>query len=170
MSMFDRQGILMSILRKSADQLDFEDALAPLLSFSCVQAEIGKQSFGMHRLVQLSMKTWLETNRQLSRWIKGSIMVMNSAFPSGDYETWTDCQAFLPHSREVMNHIAGDEEDVLNQAKVGLRVVWYLLLRGEYKTAEKVGRMCVDVRESALREEHPDTLTSASNLGLVLLK
>lgn len=70
MSMFDRQGVSMALLRKSTSKLDFDDALAPLLSFSLVQAEVGKQS--------------------------------------------------LPHSREAMSHAEGDEEDMLNQAKIGL--------------------------------------------------
>lgn len=72
MSMFDKQRIPISLLRNEADPLGFDDALALLLSFSLVRAEIGKQSFGMRRLVQLSMRTWLEADRQLSRWIDKS--------------------------------------------------------------------------------------------------
>ncbi|KAF1996952.1 hypothetical protein P154DRAFT_607067 [Amniculicola lignicola CBS 123094] len=158
MSMFDRQGIPMSLLRNSTSQLDFEDALAPLLSFSLVRAEKGEQSFGMHRLVQLSMRKWLEGEKQLSRWTKQSIGVLEAAFPSGGFKTWEDCQVILPHAREVFSHVAGDEEDVLKQAEVGLRTEWYLLLRGEYKAAEKV-----------LGPEHPDTLTSIGQLGTILL-
>ncbi|KAF2679087.1 hypothetical protein K458DRAFT_375514 [Lentithecium fluviatile CBS 122367] len=168
MSMFDRQGIPASLLRQNASQLDFEDALAPLLSFSLVRAEMGEQSFGMHRLVQLSMRTWLEAEKLLSRWVKQSIGVLAAAFPSGDYKTWADCQVLLPHATEASGHVAGDEEDVLKQAEISLRAEWYLLLRGEYKAAEKVGRMCVEVRGKALGPEHPDTLTSVSQLGSVL--
>jgi tetratricopeptide (TPR) repeat protein len=167
MSMFDRQGIPASLLRNSTSQLDFEDALAPLLNFSLVRAEMGEQSFGMHRLVQLSMRTWLEGEKQFSRWAKQSIGVLAVVFPSGDYETWEDCQVLLPHAREVFSHVAGDEEDVLKQAEIGLRIEWYLLLTGEYKAAEKVGRMCVEAREKALGSEYPDTLTSVSQLGSV---
>jgi hypothetical protein len=91
MSMFDRQGIPMSLLRNSTSQLDFDDALAPLLSFSLVRAEVGKQSLEMHRLVQLSMRRWLEANKQLNKWTKESIRVLTAAFPSGNYNTWADC-------------------------------------------------------------------------------
>lgn len=34
---------------------------------------------------------------------------------------------------------------------------WYLYLRGEYKAAEKVVRMSVEVREKMRGREHPDT-------------
>lgn len=90
MSMFDRQEIPISLLREDDDQLDFDDALMPLLSFSLIQAEIGKQSFEMHHLVQLSMRRWLETNNQLNTWVKESLKVLATAFPNGDYGT---CQS-----------------------------------------------------------------------------
>ncbi|KAI9764473.1 MAG: hypothetical protein M1840_008399 [Geoglossum simile] len=170
MSMFDRQGVPISLLQNNTSQLDFGDALAPLLSFSLVRAEIGKQSFEMHRLVQLSMKSWLKTNEQLSKWVKESIKVLTAAFPSGGYETWTDCQVLLPHAREAIRHVTGDEEDVLNQAKIAFSAGWYLYLRGEYETAEKVVRMSVEVREKVRGREHLDTLTSVNDLGLILEK
>jgi tetratricopeptide (TPR) repeat protein len=168
MSMFDRQGVPISLLQNNTSQLDFDDALAPLLSFSLVRAEIGKRSFEMHRLVQLSIRSWLEADEQLSKWIKESIRVLTAAFPSGDYKTWADCQVLLPHAREAISHVTGDEEDVLNQAKIALSTGWYLYLRGEYKTAEKVVRMSVEGREKVLGPEHPDTLASVNNLGSVL--
>ena len=64
--------------------------------------------------------------------------------------------------------VTGDEEDVLNQAEIAFSTSWYLCLRSEYKTAEKVVRMSVKAREKVLGPEHPDTLTSVSNLGSVL--
>lgn len=44
MSMFDQQGIPRWLLQGSTRQLDFEDALAPLLSLSFVRMEIGDQA------------------------------------------------------------------------------------------------------------------------------
>jgi hypothetical protein len=68
----------------------------------------------MHRLVQLSMRKWLEANKQLNKWTKESIRVLTTAFPSGDYKIWADCQVLLPHAREAISHVTEDEEDVLN--------------------------------------------------------
>jgi len=56
-SMFDKQGISRSLLQDNTSKLDFADALAPLLSFSLMRAEIGKQLFEMHRPVQLAMRS-----------------------------------------------------------------------------------------------------------------
>jgi hypothetical protein len=95
----------MSLLRNSTSQLDFDDTLTPLPSFSLVRAEIGKRTFEMHRLVQLLIRRWPEANKQLNKWIKKSTRVLTAAFPSGDYETWVDCQVLLPHAREAISHV-----------------------------------------------------------------
>jgi TolA-binding protein len=108
-----------------------------------------------------------ETMEQ-SKWTKESIRVLTAAFPSGDYETWADCQVLLPQAREAISHVTGDEEDMLNQAKIAFSTGRYLYLKGEYKSAEKVFRISINTREKVLGPEHPDTLTSASNLGSVL--
>ncbi len=168
MSMFDRQGIPEYLLCKDINQLQFEDAVAPLVSFSLIRAEIGQQSFEMHHIVQLSIRKWLELNKQLERWRKESMGIIAKAFPDGQYETWATCQVLLPHSKEIMNYMLNDEEDVLNWAKIACNTGWYLYLRGEYKEAEAMHRRALDGSEKALGPEHPDTLTSVNNLGLVL--
>ncbi|KAL9616022.1 MAG: hypothetical protein Q9160_009060 [Pyrenula sp. 1 TL-2023] len=168
MSMFDKQGIPKWLLKNNTSQLDFDDALAPLLSFSLVRTEVGKQTLGMHRLVQVSMRAWLKVEGQLSKWTKESIRILSMAFPSGDYKTWANCKVLLPHLKEVISHTKEDKEDWLNQAKSTLSAGWYLFLRGEYKAAEGLVRMSVGTREEVLGLEHPETLTSVSQLGSAL--
>ena len=196
MSFFDRQGIPDALLRnrteqgngqqdqsrrsgsyadddeanesQSSESDEFENDILALRNYSFISVSADTTTFEMHRLVQLSMRNWLEANEQLNKWSKESIRVLTAAFPSGDYETWADCQVLLPHAREVISHVTGDAEDVLNQAKIAFSTSWYLYLRGEYKSAEKVVRMSVKAREKVLGPEHPDTLTSVSHLGLVL--
>jgi tetratricopeptide (TPR) repeat protein len=167
-SMFDKQGIPRWLLQANTSQLDFDDALAPLLSFSLVRTEIGEQALEMHRLVQLSMRTWLEAEKELSKWVKKSIQALAAAFPNGDYKTWEKCKVLLPHVKEVVSHTGKDGEDLINEAKSALGAGWYLFLQGEYKVAEGFLWMSTDTRERVLGPEHPDTLTSVSQLGSVL--
>jgi hypothetical protein len=77
MSMFDRQGIPEYLLHHNNDHLKFEDALALLVSFSLIRPEIGgpevgERSFEMHRLVQLSIRGWLNLHGQSEKWKKES--------------------------------------------------------------------------------------------------
>jgi tetratricopeptide (TPR) repeat protein len=147
---------------------EFEDDVLALRNYSFISVSADTTTFEMHRLMQLLMKKWLEAHKQLNKWIKESIRVLMAAFLSGDYETWADCQVLLPHAIEVTSHVTRDAEDVLNQVKITFSTGWYLYLRGEYETAEKVLRMLVKVREKVLGLKHPDTLGSVNNLGLVL--
>ncbi|THW77844.1 hypothetical protein D6D18_09847, partial [Aureobasidium pullulans] len=168
MSMFDKQGIPRWLLQGTTHQLDFEDALAPLLSFSFVRAEVEQQALTMHRLVQLSMRRWLEAESELSKWMKKSILVLSALFPSGDYQTWEQCKVLLPHLKEILSHRTGDEEGIKNQAGSAANAGWYLFLKGEYTVAEGFCQSSLDIREKALGRKHPDTLTSVSQLGSVL--
>ena len=168
MSMFDKQGIPRWLLQGTTSQLDFDDALAPLVSFSMVRTEIGKQAVAMHRLVQLSMRRWLAAEKELGKWVKESIQVLSNAFPSGDYKTWEQCKVLLPHLKEVASHKTEDKEGLEKQAQCTEKAGRYLLLGGEFAAAEGFFRSSLAIRERILGREHPDTLTSVSQLGTVL--
>ncbi|KAI9692806.1 MAG: hypothetical protein M1820_009354 [Bogoriella megaspora] len=168
MCMFDKQGIPKRLVQAGTSELDFTDALAPLLSFSLVRAEVGEQAFEMHRLVQLSTRMWLEAENELGKWVKKSTQVLSAAFPSGDYETWTECEVILPHAKEVMSHATRDEKDSLEQARIGYTAGWYQIYRGECKAAETCLRMSAEVRERVLGQEHPLTLLNVGDIGVAL--
>ncbi|KAJ5765936.1 hypothetical protein N7520_005495 [Penicillium odoratum] len=169
MSMYDRQGILESLVRADCDDLQFEDALAPLISYSLVRFESKTASFDMHRLVQLSVRTWLEIHLELARWQEKSRAIVAKMFPDGQYESWTECQRLLPHAKEVMKSISSaNKEDRLHVATISFNCGWYLLLQGAYEEAEVMYRRALEAQEKVLGREHPDTLTTVSRLGLVL--
>ena len=176
MAMFDRQGIPESILYDDRGKLQFEDAVAPLTSFSLIKLEstkqpeqqVGEHLFEMHDLVQLATRKWLEVQMQVGRWEKASLRIMAAAFPSGKHETWAACRVLLPHARKVLGYVLEETNATLDRSRIADNTVWYLFLVGEYAAAEKIGRTAVVGRENVLEVEHPDTLTSVSNLGSVL--
>ncbi|KAJ5366060.1 hypothetical protein N7541_000001 [Penicillium brevicompactum] len=169
MSMFDRQGIPEGLVRADGDGLQFEDAVAPLISYSLIRVELETGSFGMHRLVQLSVRTWLAIHLKLAQWQEKSRAIMAQMFPDGQYESWTECQKLLPHAKEVMKSTSDEhEEDRLHAATISVNCGRYLLLRGTYEEADSMQRWALDAREKVLGREHPDTLTSVNNLGSVL--
>jgi len=109
--MFDRQGIPEGLVRADGDGLQFEDALAPLINYPLVRVELETGSFDMHRLVQLSVRTWLEIYLELARWQEKSRAIMAQKVPGGEYESWIECQRLLPHAKEVMKSISAEHED-----------------------------------------------------------
>lgn len=176
MAMFDRQGIPESILYDSRNKLQFEDAVAPLTSYSLIKVQTTKQPeqqveqplFEMHDLVQIATRKWLEAQKQVGWWQKVSLHIMAASFPGGDHETWTTCRVLLPHARKVLNYILEDTEATLDRSCIANRIVWFLYLTGGYVEAENIGRATLVWREKILGVEHPHTLTGINNLGLVL--
>jgi tetratricopeptide (TPR) repeat protein len=168
MSMFDRQGIPERLLHDGMRRLQFEEAIAPLLSFSLIRGQLEQKSFEMHRLVHLSTRKWVELSGQLQRWRSVAIKIIARVFPSGEYETWSECLELLPHSTAVLSHTPGDDRAVVDGAAIKTNLGWYLLLRGEYATAKVILSEAIAEREKELGVNHPDTLTSVNNLALVL--
>jgi Tfp pilus assembly protein PilF len=143
--------------------------VAPLVSYSLIRVEMETVSFDMHRLVQLSVRTWLQIHLELAWWQEKSRAIVAEMYPDGQYERWTECQRLLPHAEEVMKSISAEnKEDRLHMATISLNCGWYLLGRGRYEEAEVMCRRALEVREEVLGREHSDTLTSVSNLGNVL--
>jgi tetratricopeptide (TPR) repeat protein len=169
MSMFDRQGIPEGLVRGDGDGLQFEDAVAPLVNYSPIRVELETASFDMHRLVQLSVRTWLAIHLELARWQKKSRAIMAKMFPNREYESWKECQRLLSHAKEVTRSICDqDEEDRLNTATLLSNCGWFQDLQGKFEEAEAMHRRALEGREKVLGYEHRDTLTSVNNLGNVL--
>lgn len=170
MSLFDRQAIPECLLHDGTDLLQFEDAIAPLLSFSLVRQQAEGVSFEMHRLVQLSTRKWLESNRTLQRWISEALKTMAEVFPSWNYETWPFCQLLVSHSKEVLTFETVDEDDILNRAVICSKMGWHLASRDDLVTGEMLVRDALKVREKSLGPEHSITLESVSILASILEK
>jgi hypothetical protein len=126
MSFFDRQGIPEGLLRnrveignryRNLENPDsnneghededsgletsitdkFDDDILMLRNYSFIFVSIDKITFGMHRLVQLATRKWLEDHRQLERWKQQYIKSLRTEFPARKYENWAKCRALFPH-------------------------------------------------------------------------
>lgn len=168
MSIFDRQGIPECLLHDGTDRLQFEDAIAPLLCFSLVRQQAEGGLFEMHRLVQLSTRKWLESNRTLQRWVSLALQIMTEAFPSGEYETWSLCQNLVSHSKEVLTFETEEEDDIMNQAKISAKTGWYLANRSDFASGEMLIRDALKAMERNLGSQHSATLKILGALTIVL--
>ncbi|KAF2631425.1 hypothetical protein BU25DRAFT_384710 [Macroventuria anomochaeta] len=174
MTMFDRQGIPEHVLYEGRSKLQFTEAVGPLLRFSLIRAQARERSemrlqerlFEMHSLVQLATREWVKLHGQVGVWQRTALRIMAAAFPSGQHETWAACRTLLPHSTKVLGYSTEkDDEAKLDRATIATNTAWYLMLMGQYAKAERIGRSAVVAREEALGREHPNTLTSVSQLG-----
>ncbi|KAF2470888.1 TPR-like protein [Lindgomyces ingoldianus] len=173
MSLLDCQGIPELLLRgryqPAADlEADFDDDIHTLTSYSLVGMSANGSEFEMHRLVQFSTKKWLELYNELEDWKRTYVMLMNDNYPVGRHENWTVCQALFPHALAAVEYEPKGAKAQEAWASVLFKAAWYAGEMGQYDIAQRMGSAAFRARESLLGAEHPDTLSSLNNLGLVL--
>ena len=138
MSFFDRQKIPKFLLRRYDDKGDdkgdggeidlknhsdteFEDDVLTLTSYSLITTNEKNDLFEMHRLVQISVKKWLEMNGELEMWKTRYIKIMSDAFPSSHYNNWKICQSLFPHAKAELAYRPVEKKYLIYRSEVVLR-------------------------------------------------
>ena len=191
MSMLDRQGIPLSLMESLLEEpLDLDKLLTVLVDFSLVRIEIGKQSASMHRLVQLSMKKWLEADRDATLPKLQSRSLPNATFPGTNYATFATCallciaysfplttfetraicSKYLPHAYAVLNNYGnGPREGLSAKGMLLYKIASYFSHEGWYKLAEQRAYEVLTLCKEAFGPDDYRTMTSMSLLGDIYL-
>ena len=136
MSLFDRQGIPESLLRKeSEDDLDFGNRWAPLEKFSFVICEEGGRSFQMHRLVQMAIRSWLEQHGDIDRWKQKAVQTIAGSLPSFEHRFWKTWEILLPHSEVALDYVFPSSDSQILHVRILSRTAQYFVKRGKYTAA-----------------------------------
>jgi hypothetical protein len=93
------------------------------------------------------------------------VALMAQELSSGEYEDCAKCKQLLPHVEPLFASKPAAEEAVKARAQVLANAVWYLQLQRNYRVAAQLNQQALDCRENELGEQHPNTLTSVSNLA-----
>jgi tetratricopeptide (TPR) repeat protein len=192
MSFFDNQGIPESLLQvrhqpssstgqepkqtrsddsDSADdssestEEDMEEDIIMLRNYSFISDSPDGMMFKMHRLVQLATRDWLKLHRQDIYWLEQSLSNLDAAFPDSNFENWTECRALLPHAKLAFDVRAKTRDTCLIWASVSCKAASYLLSQGFATDAGRLASGSAGIRKDLLGKEHPDTLTSMTNLA-----
>ena len=170
MCMFDRQSIPRTILRRdNEDKTGLSESLAVLMNFSLITAEIGGELFGMHRLVQLAMRTWLVSNGEQTLWRRTAVAVISAAFAHPDKNcAWRyRSQALYPHAQAILSWEFQNPGDSIKFAELVTRIGWYDYLRGRTKEAQVLLSQGVTVYEN-YRAPTESFVVLKRTLGMVL--
>src|SRR5690242_14758290 len=111
--------------QSSAGDSEFRDAVAVLQNFCFVSIDTTSTSFGMHALVQLATRKWLEDNSKLERWKQQFVSNLCAAFPTREYENWAACQALYAHAKAAIRQQPKDEASIAEWATVLYRAAWF---------------------------------------------
>ena len=119
MSVLDRQGIPdFLLIPMFEDPLEFEDALHPLEDYSFVVVRTGGMSFGIHSLVQLAVRRWLELCGELESWREEALRLLAQTFPKGEFNVWGTCDALLPHVELLLQSTSTSPQPTTNRATI----------------------------------------------------
>ena len=166
MAVLDRQGISESLLRDASDrEIDFRTALGTLISFSLIKAEMNGAGYGLHRLVQLAIQKWLEIQNTIGNWQKKALVVVANSFPFSGFETWTTCEALLPHALKVLQYEDAGKSCPEKYSSLSYNVGKFDFDQGRYEKACTKFSAVISVGKEHFAPDHPTILPSISHLG-----
>lgn len=153
MSVLDRQGIPQYVLQnKDEDDFEFEKRLAPLEEFSLITLDDSGQSFQMHRLVQMAIRSWLKRHGEIDHWKQNATNLITKVLPSSNYKNWKTWETLLPHSEVVLEYNFPNRASQLLHAKVLFCTASYLTGQGKYDTATERCQHALNIQVDIMGE------------------
>ncbi|KAL8740320.1 MAG: hypothetical protein Q9190_006965 [Brigantiaea leucoxantha] len=143
----------------------FEDDVQVLRNYSFISCD-SDRTFGMHALVQLATRKWLEAHEQLEPWKQQYVRSLSAAFPSGEYENWVSCQALFPHAKSAIAQRPKAEGPLSEWASLTYNAAGYTWSKGDAVEAVQLSKKALEVRKKILGQEHKETLSSMGMVGL----
>ncbi|KAI2919241.1 hypothetical protein CBS147320_8602 [Aspergillus niger] len=158
------RDIPQSLLPQPTSNKNKTDALGLLKAFSFISEGSGVSSLNLHRLVHLATRNWLRRNQQFSLQILKTADRLSEVFPDYDHTNRQVWREYLPHALSLIAE-AGFRKEQEKYIDWIRKVCSCLSSDGRWKEAEELGVQVVKLRKQVLGPEHPDTLTSISNLA-----
>ncbi|KAG9244063.1 hypothetical protein BJ878DRAFT_576053 [Calycina marina] len=169
MAMLDRQGIPEFLLNvRFSNPLDLEDATGSLGEISLITIEKSGKIFGMHRLVQLATRKWIERYVDRKLWWGEAFKTISKAFPNGSYTNWKTCETLSPHALQVLTYGLESSQSMLDRPSLLYNMAWYNRIQGRYEVAKAESQESVTLRKDILPNNDMRIYESVEVLALVL--
>lgn len=165
MAFLDRHNIPREMLLgavESRHQLNL--ALGTLQGFCLITAESSKNSFKMHRLVQLATRFWLFTDT--SDYETLALKLVAVSFGESDKDE-SHQALFLPHAKAVEKYTFQGREQNLTLANIQYSIAKFELQAGHYDTAAESCREALLKQQELLGESSLHTIHSSGLLGVL---
>jgi len=170
MAVLDRQGIPKSLLQKDTDRLiDITTALGTLQSFSLINARSDGQEYGLHRLVQLATRRWLEMQGTTKLWEEKALLVVANHFPTGTFENRTTCECLLPHAQAVIQRKDISETYPVEYSILLHNVAFLDMSQGRFEIACTRILAATELHKKIFGLGHPNALSSMALLAAVYM-
>ncbi|KAL3483807.1 putative kinesin light chain [Aspergillus germanicus] len=189
MACINPQDIPESILPATTSVTRKVEALGLLKAYSFVSAQVDDSIFSLHRLVHLATRNWLRRRESLERWVEKAAGQLDEIFPNSDHDNrqkWrdTEFQALQDHYHDFLARTGSclesdgryGEAEIISRTVLEMReravsqLGSVLARQGKYEEAEAMHQRALQGFEKVPGPEHPNTLSSVSQLGLVLAR
>ncbi|KAF7196075.1 Nephrocystin-3 [Pseudocercospora fuligena] len=149
-----------------------EQDLEMLRAYSFITVNEDLTMFGMHRLVQLATRTWLEANGHYDGWCLQFVQNLDDSFPNGsNNENWPRCKRLYPHAIMALGVNLANDDGMLKHASLMHKAAIYANTQlSKYNESELMLLRSVRYRKRVLGMQHAATLNSMDALALVYFK
>ncbi|KAI0101549.1 hypothetical protein GGR51DRAFT_563451 [Nemania sp. FL0031] len=160
-----QKDIPLALLPATSSKIKMAEAIGTLHAYAFILKRDTPDSFDIHRLVRLVMRGWLQKNGEWEKWTTDAVHRLAKEYPWPKHENRAIWTRYLPHGQAVLElNCAIDIGDF--NLPVFMAESYAIL--GRYSEAEQLYRQSLQHHEKALGREHPQTLATASNLGIAL--
>jgi pentatricopeptide repeat protein len=154
-----------------ASEFDKTEALGTLKAFGFIKERVSGSSYDMHRLVHTVMQNWLKLNDEWRSWNRKTMERITDIFPQPRHENRAVWMMYVPHTQYIITTVKKSYSKTMD-------LPWSLLhnlgqcsyLQGKYAEAEAIYRQTVQLKETVLGKDHPDTLITMNSLATSLLE
>ncbi len=150
------------------EDLKIDQGLMALSLFSIIAVDA--DLFSIHALTQDMARRCSSNGGSPDNWVTTAIRILNESWPADESREWSInlFDPLLRHACALLNQIHDESLETAEAATLSNRIGNFLHSRSQFAEAEPFYSRALRIREQLLGEEHPDTLRSLNNLGVVL--
>ena len=148
-------------------EIELIEAIGVLQAFSFIKKDKG-ESYGMHRLVQLVTRSWLESTQSVARFREAALFTLTDLFPYAEYETRAECAAYLSHANALLPlDKSPSREELKARAFLLHNIAAYLRYEGRYAEAEERSKQGVILKKGLYESDDPSLMASMGDLATI---
>jgi tetratricopeptide (TPR) repeat protein len=151
------------VLKAVVEPMRLNEAIADVRTYSLLRRN-PDYTLTIHRLVQAVLKQGMNKSTQ-RRWAERAVRAVNRAFPKVDYDTWLQCQHYMPQVQACAALIDQWDMTFPETAQLLMQAGNYLRESAQYEQAEPLLQRALDIREKTQGPEHPDTADTLHELA-----
>jgi len=163
----DHLGPLLA--KVSENDLVLDEAIATLLTYSLIRRNVSDQVLSIHRLVQAVLKDTMDEEAR-KQWAERAMLTVNEVFPEVEFETWAQCERYLPHALMCAELVEQGQISSQEIAHLLNKAGSYLIERARHSEAQPLLECAYQMSQQERESEHLDTARDADALAYVYEK